>query len=901
MPRQQLSRSDRSQPSRPTTTRPARPNRNSTSGSGGGGNGGGNGGKKKKKRITGKKVFWTLFGVTALGIFCALAAYLFIMVSGEKIYEENINKLAVSEPTKVYDRNGTLILQRSVRTGDPVKYEDIPKEVVEAFVATEDRRFFDHQGVDLWSIGRAAVRDVIARSAVEGGSTITQQLAKNVFLNTDKTFFRKATEVSIALAIERKMTKEAIITTYLNRIYFGSGAYGIKEAAETYFGVSDLSKLKLWQIATLAGLPKAPSRYSPLSNPDLSQQRRAVVLQLMQQQGYITAAQEKEAESVVYDYQPPKKESQYDAFIEYAMQEAEDETGLSADDLNRGGYNIYTTMDAKAQKTLEDAFNNDELFEKSSDDVKVQGSMVIVNNDTGGIVALLGGRDYKAGNFSRVTSHRQPGSAFKPIISYAPALQSGNYNSNSMLNNEKQCFGSYCPNNLHGGYSSSISMTAALEDSVNIPAVWLLNQIGIDAGINYAKSVGFNLTADDRNLAIALGGLSKGTNTLEMAQAYRVFADGGTYMPAYAVKSISDSTGAEVYKNDMKSTQVLNKQATDEMTQMLQNVVQNGTGKRAQINRPVAGKTGTTQHGISGLRSSANRDIWFAGYTKEWTAAIWMGYDQPDRNHLLKDGSGRAAAMFAAVMGPALEGYPVQNFDAPDEVAPPPVEETPEEQPQQPPAAVTGLSASFDQNSQAVALSWKAVEGATSYTVYRKESTATEFNAIANGVSGNAATDAAVTPGATYEYYVTAVTADGAQSDASNTARITIEQASPEQTDNPDGVVPPGGEPSTPPTGEENGPGSGNGPGNGPGNGNGNQGNGNGNGGPATGPGSGSTDTGTGTTDGGQTGTDSGAQTDNGGAAPGTTTPGTTPPSSDGTDSTTTSPDGTTTAPPSTP
>ncbi|WP_322904355.1 PBP1A family penicillin-binding protein [Paenibacillus campi] len=897
MPRQQLSRSDKSQPSRPTT-RPARPNRTSSSGSGGG-NGGGNGSKNKKKRITGKRVFWTLFAVTAMGIFCALAAYLFIMVSGEKIYEANINKLAISEPTKVYDRNGTLILQRSVRTGDPVKYQDIPKEVIEAFVATEDRRFFEHQGVDLWSIGRAAVRDVIARSAVEGGSTITQQLAKNVFLNTDKTFFRKATEVSIALAIERKMTKDEIITTYLNRIYFGSGAYGIKEAAETYFGISDLSQLKLWQIATLAGLPKAPSRYSPLSNPDLSQQRRAVVLQLMQEQGYITAAQEKEAESVVYNYQPPKKESQFDAFIEYAMQEAEDETGLSADDLNRGGYNIYTTMDAKAQKTLEDAFNNDKLFEKSPDDVKVQGSMVIVNNDTGGIVALLGGRDYKAGNFSRVTSYRQPGSAFKPIISYAPALQSGEYNTNSMLNNEKQCFNNYCPKNLEGGYSQSISMTAALEDSINIPAVWLLNQIGIDTGIKYANSVGFNLTSADHNLAIALGGLSKGTNTLQMAQAYRVFADGGTYMPAYAVKSVTDSTGAEIYKNNMNSTRVLDKQVTDEMTQMLENVVQNGTGKRAQIDRPVAGKTGTTQHGIPGLRSSANRDIWFAGYTKEWTAAVWMGYDQPNRTHLLKDGSGRAAAMFAAVMGPALQGYPVQNFDAPPaQAAPPPVEEAPEQEQPQAPATVTGLNASYDQAKQAVNLSWKAVNGATGYTVYRKESSANEFTAISNGAPGTSATDTAVTPGATYQYYVTAVTADGAQSDASNTVSVTIEQASPEQSDNPGNVVPPGGEPSTPPTGEENGAGSENGPGNGPGNGN--PGNGKGNGGSAPGPGDGSANNGGGPTDGSQNGTNGSGQTDNN-ATPGTTAPGTTTPPADSADNTTTSPDGATTAPPSTP
>lgn len=789
MPRQQLSRSDKSKPE--TRTRPGQSKPTP---------------KKKKKKITGKRVFWTLFIVAALGVFCALAGYMFIMVSGEKIYQQNINKLAINGPTQIFDRNGTLIQERSVRTGDPVKYDEIPKLLVDAFVATEDRRFFEHQGVDIWSIGRAAVRDIVARSAVEGGSTITQQLAKNVFLNDDKTFFRKATELSIALAIERKMTKEEIITTYLNRIFFGKGAYGIKEASETYFGVTDLNKLKVWQIATLAGLPKAPSRYNPQSNPDLSKERRGVVLQLMADQGYITQAEAKEAAAVDYKYNSSAKDKDknYEAFIEYAMQEAEDVTGLTSDDLNRGGYKIYTTMDAKAQQNLETSFKNNELFERSSDDVPVQGSMVIVNNDTAGIVALLGGRNYNTGNFSRVTSRRQPGSAFKPIISYAPALESGKFNPNSLLSNEKQCFGNYCPTNLHG-YTSTVTMDEAIQDSINIPAVWTLNQIGIDSGLAFAKSVGFSLTDQDRNLALALGGLSTGTNTLEMAQAYRTFADGGTYTPAYAVKSIVDSGGDEIYKNKADSSQVMSKQTANEMTQMLQDVVNDGTGKRAQINRPVAGKTGTTQHGIEGFRSSANRDAWFVGYTKEWTAAVWMGYDKPDRTHLLNESSGMAAAMFAAVMGPSLEGYPVQQFDAPTPSAP--VEQPVEEEPEPEVSAVSGMAASYDKDNQVVALSWKALENASSYTVYRKGSGDGQFTAISSGLSDTSAQDSAAAPGQTYEYYVTANMKDGSQSNASDTVQITVDEATEtpaEPEENPEGgVVPPEGEPTTPPTGEE--------------------------------------------------------------------------------------------------
>lgn len=268
--------------------------------------------------------------------------------------------------------------------------------LITAFVATEDKRFFDHKGVDIWSIGRAAVKDIAARSMVEGGSTITQQLAKNIFLTRDKTFFRKATEVSIAVALENKHTKEEIITMYLNRIPFGGTIYGIKAASIRYFGESNLNKLELWQIATLAAMPKGPSRYNPLRNPELSKERRSVVLQLMYDQKEITKEQMDEAKAVDYNYTPPESSKQrYQAFIDYAIDEAEDKFGLTEDDLNIGGYKIYTTMDKHAQETIEDAFADSDNFEKSVDDELVQGSMTIINQENGSIVALMGGRNYE--------------------------------------------------------------------------------------------------------------------------------------------------------------------------------------------------------------------------------------------------------------------------------------------------------------------------------------------------------------------------------------------------------------------------------------------------------------------------------------------------------------------------
>jgi len=789
----------------------------------------------KKKKITGKRVGWTLFFTMAIAIFCALGGYLFIMVSGENLLKANKDKTTINETSKVYDRNGQLMGELSIQKLEPVKEDDIPELVKQAFVATEDKRFYDHQGVDIWSIGRAAVKDVMARSMVEGGSTLTQQLAKNMFLSRDKTFFRKATEVSIAMALERKYTKDEILTMYLNRIFFGHQRYGIKAASEFYFGVTDLKKLKLWQIATLAAMPKGPSAYNPVSNPNDSKARRGVVLQLMYEQGYITKAEMDEAKEINYNYKRPEKDMKYQAFIDYVLREAERVTGKTEDDLNIGGYKIYTTMDAQAQTAMETAFTDDSLFEASKDDQQVQGSMVIMNHENGSLVALLGGRDYQTKGYSRVTqSRRQPGSAFKPIVSYAPALETGNYSANSALSNAKQCFGNYCPGNLHG-YSSTISMTDAITKSENIPAVWLLDKIGVNTGINFAKSVGIQLTDEDKNLAIALGGLSKGTNTLEMAQAYSAFANLGEYRQAYSIKEIKDSAGKTTYKHDNSdTTRVMSEQNAYQLTQMLQNVVNDGTGRSARLDRPVAGKTGTVQSGISG--NSANRDVWFVGYTPEWTAAVWMGYDNPDANHMLKNSSKLSAAFFAKVMGDALKGVPVKQFKAPaGGQAPPPVEE-----PEQPTLSVSGLSGAYDPNAQTVSLSWTGTgDASTQYRVYRKETSEAQFTHLIDSVGSTSAQDLSALPGLTYEYYVTAYdSASGLETDPSNTISLMIEaqEMPPEE---PDPGIDPGTEidpeqPGTenpdngsPDNGNSNGNnGNGNENGN---NGNGNNGNGNGN------------------------------------------------------------------------
>jgi len=724
---------------------------------------------KKKKFLTKKRVLWSLFFATALAIFCALGGYLFIMLNGEKLLKENGDKLTVNPTTKIYDRNANLIGELALEKSEPVTYEEIPELLRKAFIATEDKRFMEHSGVDFWSIGRAAVKDIAARSMVEGGSTITQQLAKNIFLTRDKTFFRKATEVSIAVALENDNTKEQIITMYLNRINFGGTIYGIKAASIRYFGKKNLNDLELWEIATLAAMPKGPSRYNPLRNPELSKERRAVVLQLMYEQDIITEQERDEAKAVDYNYKPPENKQRYQAFIDYAVDEAEEKFGLSEDDLNIGGYKIYTTMDKHAQQTVEEAFADSGNFEKSVDDEPVQGSMVIMNQENGSIVALLGGRNYEKKGYSRVSgSRRSPGSAFKPLVSYAPALESGKFTTDSLLSNEKQCFGKYCPNNLHG-YSSTISMSDALQKSENIPAVWLLNEIGVNTGFKFAKSLGIGLEDDDKNLSLALGGMGKGTNTLEMTQAYSAFANGGELREAYAIKSIADSDDKVVYKANTKAVRVMSENTAYQMTEMMQKVVEDGTGKKAKINRPVAGKTGTTQSGYSGI--SSNRDVWFVGYTPEWTAAVWMGYDEPDKKHLLKNSSPLAAAFWGKVMEEALKDYPVKpfshsgNIDIPEPTVDPNAIQ-----------AVTNFAAAYDPSTMTVNLSWDAlpVEG-VDYRIYRRETSEADFTQLLSSLEPSAA-DISAMPGLIYEYYVTAYYPEQAtESEPSNTVTVSVQ------------------------------------------------------------------------------------------------------------------------------
>ncbi|WP_178075118.1 PBP1A family penicillin-binding protein [Paenibacillus albus] len=827
-------------------------------------------GKKGKKRFNRRKAAIWLFFTGAIAVVCGIIGYLLIILNGERILSENQDKFVLPEASTIYDSQGKEVtkLYQAGGNRENVEFSEIPELMRDAVIATEDRRFEEHSGIDLYSIGRAIVKDVVARSAVEGGSTITQQLAKNLFLTQDKTFFRKATEASIAVALEHKKTKDEIITMYLNRIYFGKGVYGIKSAAKYYFDV-DLKDMKLWQMATLAGIPKAPGNYNPINNPENSMDRRGVVLQLMFDQGYITQAQMDEAKAVKYEPVEHEKTSSdtYPAFLDFVINEAERVSGLTEEQLRSGGYNIYTTLNTQAQSAAEKQFEDDDNFEKSVDDQQEQAAMIIVDHRNGAIQGLVGGRDYVKKGLNRVLVPRQPGSSFKPITVYGPAIDSGDWYPWSILQDTKTCYGSYCPTDSNKvKYVGPIQMKQSLKESRNASAVWLLNEIGVKTGLRFADKMGFTLdSTQDRNLAIGLGGLTNGVTPFEMAKAYSAFANDGKSVDPHSLIKITDSEGDALYEySEPKSEQLMKTETAHYMTDMMQAVLEKGgTGVNARLDRPVAGKTGTTQNGIPGLVNGYNRDAWFAGFTPEWTAVVWMGYDHTDKDHMIKKSSSQAAALFGKVMREAMKGVPKGSFTKPTEV-----------QEEKPPVGITNFNAIYDEQAAIVKLAWSPVEGTgMTYRVYRKEASEAAFTKLMDALDATGVDDMSVMPGMSYQYYVTAY---DPQKEMEGTPSETIKVDIPEVEITPPVDETPGngnqgnGNEGTQP-GETPGNGT-NQPGNGgeqtPGNGSEQPGNGNtggqtpGNGGTGT-PGNGgqTTEPGTGGGAGGNTGTNTGTGT----------------------------------------
>ncbi|MBP1977353.1 transglycosylase domain-containing protein [Cohnella thailandensis] len=568
--------------------------------------------------------------------------------------------------TIVYDQNKVEVLRLSPSKAEAVSYDSLPDSLIEAVVAVEDKRFFEHSGTDLQGIARALIANMSSGRTVQGASTITQQLAKNVFLSQERTWTRKWKELLLAEKIERNYDKQQIITFYLNQIYFGEGAWGIKKAAEVYYG-RPVHKLTLSESALLAGIIKAPSALSPYRHPDEAKARRNVVLQLMKNQGKIDQAAYSAAINEPLSILASKPDSgngmKYPYYIDQMIREAGDKYGLTQNEVLHGGLRFYTTLNSQMQEAAERVYAQDSNFPASGSDQLIQSGAVLVDPRDGGIRALVGGRgEQPFRSFNRaVQLKRQPGSTMKPISVYTPALEHG-YSPDDTLIDEPVNFNGYQPRNAGGSYHGEVSIYESVIHSYNVPAVKLLNELGIDAGMESANRFGLELTEADRNLGLALGGLQEGVSPLEMAEAFSVFANDGTRIPAHAITRIETADGEIVAEHDPDDgISVTDPAVARTMTSLLEGVVTEGTGVAAALEgRQVAGKTGTTE--MPGTGGQGMKDNWFVGYTPQLVGAVWLGYDRTDASHYLTTTSKAAAAVFRTLMSEALKDEPVMNF-----------------------------------------------------------------------------------------------------------------------------------------------------------------------------------------------------------------------------------------------
>ncbi|MCG9967105.1 PBP1A family penicillin-binding protein [Pelotomaculum terephthalicicum JT] len=551
----------------------------------------------------------------------------------------------------LYDENGNLICEiHGEINRTPVSLSQVPEHVQKAFVAIEDERFYSHSGVDIKAILRAAFSYYRSGRITEGASTITQQVIKLYFLSPEQTLRRKVREAMLALEFERRFNKDEILEFYLNRVYFGEGAYGIQSASKVYFNKNS-SELTLAEGALLAALVQAPSANDPYLNPESAQRRRNVVLEKMSEQGYILKSQGQETQRKPVELNSDVSLENYRSyFLDYVMDEA---VGVIGNDkIFKGGLKIYTTLEPEIQKKAEQVCARTDLFPSE----KVEAAIAMVENGTGAVKAVVGGRQYGVNRgFNRATQlSRQPGSAFKPIAVYAPAFELG-YTPDSVISDSPFKVGGYEPHNSGGGYYGPITIRTAVQWSRNVAAVRLLNQIGVDRGFEMAAKLGFELVEEDRCLPLALGGLTKGVSPLQMAGAYAAFPNGGVFIKPYSIKHIEDSQGQTLYRHP-QGTPVMKASTADFIKDVLRAVVEAGTGNRAKIRgAQAAGKTGTTElpdtaeyRGLSG-----NKDAWFVGFTDRYTTAVWMGYDERnmDRQHYLTSyGGNQPAEIFRLVM-----------------------------------------------------------------------------------------------------------------------------------------------------------------------------------------------------------------------------------------------------------
>lgn len=600
---------------------------------------------KKRQRVWKRYQINKIILLTVLTIALAASVYLLYLAKTANV---STLKAGLEQTTTIYDVNneeaGTLYSQK----GTFVSIDEVSDSIEQAVISTEDKRFYKHSGFDPIGIARAAVGYILnGGNIVGGGSTITQQLAKNAYLTLDQTVIRKLKELFLAIEIEKVYTKDEIIEMYLNNSYFGNGVWGVEDASQKYFGKS-AADVTLSEAATIAGMLKAPSNYNPIDNYDNAISRRNVVLDLMATNELVTQEEVDELkaqELTLVDAYSEKEGYQYPSYFDAVINEAMYTYDLSEEAVLNKGYKIYTSLNQDYQRAMDVTYENDYLFQNAADGTLLESGSVALDPETGGVFAIYGGRkEHTFRGFNYATQMvRQPGSIIKPLAVYTAALEQG-YSIDSMLVDEPLPYGKdkYTPENVDDQYEGEVPMYQALAESKNAPAVWLLNEIGLNKGFKKVEEFGIPLvegTEGDEYLGLALGGLSKGVSPLQMASAYTTFANEGVMSEGHFITKIVDATGAVIVDNtNSKKTKITTPEVADQMTSMLMGVFTNGT---AQNNNPsgytIAGKTGSTE--VTFNDSGGTTDQWTVGYTPDIVIATWMGFDPTDENHYMTTGS----------------------------------------------------------------------------------------------------------------------------------------------------------------------------------------------------------------------------------------------------------------------
>lgn len=757
--------------------------------------------QKKKKKPIWKKILLT---IVLIGVLCVIAGgsvFAYYAATAPKLDEE---KLSDPASNIVYDMNGDEFAELGSENRRKVTYDDLPQQLIDAVTATEDSRFFEHNGIDIIRTGGALVSNFKNGFGAEGGSTIDQQVIKRSFLSPEKTVKRKMQEWWLAFQLDRQYSKEEILEMYLNKVFYGQYAYGVATAAETYFGKEDLNDLTLPETALLAGLPQRPTAYNPFENPDLAQERMNTVLDLMVQHEKITQAEADEAkktkvEDLLTEKQP--QSNKYGAFLDEVQNELSER--FEDADLNLDGMKIYTTLDPDAQETVENALSEDSGIVWPDD--QLQAGITLLDTQSGAIRAIGGNRNNELGgyNYAIQGDGRQPGSGMKPILDYAPAFETGVYTSTyEQINDEPITIGDWTPGNYDDQFHGWMSARTALAKSYNIPAIKTFQAVGAENAEKFANGLGLEFPDGIKN-GDSIGGAAQ-FHTIDIAGAYAAFGNEGIYTEPYAITKIEFSDGSTL---DMKpeSEAAMSESTAYMVTDMMRSVMTEGTGTLANVpGLDIAGKTGTTN--LKGQDGSP--DSWMNGLTTNYTLSVWTGNDKGST--VIQDGNGVigtnvAKQLFKQIMTEVHEGKDTESFKKPSSVVEAKVEKgsrpaaspsagtpsseiltelflkgnlpgaTSERYEEKEIAPVTGLSASYDEASNSINISWN-YDGDASFSVSADPSGSTstsDTSAVIDNVQAGQTYNIAVTAsvdGETSEAKSTSVTVPGGEENAEEEA-----------------------------------------------------------------------------------------------------------------------------------